>query len=68
MPKKKTNKNGQGKLTKRQERELAMLDALPKPVTEMAKAIHKAQRELILSGEHHRSRSKQIHREILEGR
>lgn len=58
MPKKNTTrKNGQGKLklTKQQEQELAALDELPEPVTEMAKALDEAARKLILSGEHHRS-------------
>jgi hypothetical protein len=64
--KKNTRKNGKGKLTKRQERELAALDAMPEPVTEMAREMRELHRKLILSGEHHRSGH--IFREILEGR
>lgn len=65
MPKK-INKNGGGKLTKQQERELAQLDAMPEPVTEMAKTMRANRRKLILSGEHHRS--EHIIREIRERR
>lgn len=64
MPKKKSSRNGKGKLTKEQEKELA---ALPEPHTELGKIFIEARREFILSGQQPLTR-KQIQREVLERR
>ena len=70
MTKKRTNKNGAKngaqRLSKEQQRLLAKLDALPEPVTEMAKAMRDGAREIVLSGEYRHS--EKIIREIMEGR
>ena len=66
LKKKNARKNGKNRLTKEQQALLAKLDALPEPVTELAKAMREGAREIIISGEYRRSA--QIEREILEGR
>jgi hypothetical protein len=48
MPKKKTTKNGRGKLTEKQERELA---ELPPPRTEFARRLLAHRREILAAGE-----------------
>ena len=64
MPKKKSSRNGKGKLTKEQEKALA---ALPEPRTELGAKMIEHRRQIILSGQRLLSR-REIQAEVLERR
>lgn len=64
MPKKNARKNGRGKLTEKQERELA---ELPLPRTEMARRLLKNRRAILEAGEPLVSLSK-LKRELRDSR